>query len=70
VRYLVDLGPQALPAIDKAPQIPGNYQFLVDARITLVKQQRQTMASWRSWGFRNFRLQHYLDGQQDRPTSG
>jgi hypothetical protein len=70
VGYLVGLGPQALPAIDKAPQIPGNYQFLADGRIRLVEQQRQTMASWRNWGFRSFRLQRYLDGQQNRPTRG
>jgi hypothetical protein len=70
VHYLVDLGPQALPAIDKAPQIPGNYQFLADGRMTLVEEQRRIMASWRSWGFRSFRLQRYLDGRQNRPNSG
>jgi hypothetical protein len=70
VPYLVGLGPQALPAIDKARQILGNEQCLVSGRDRLVEQQRQTMASWRSWGFRSFRLQRYLDKQQNHPTSG
>jgi Domain of unknown function (DUF4173) len=70
VTYLVGLGPQALPAIDKARQISGNDQCLVSGRDRLVEQQRQIMASWRSWGFRSFRLQRTLDEQQNHPTSG
>jgi hypothetical protein len=27
------------------------------------------MASWRSWGFRSWRLQRYLDGRQDKPAA-
>jgi len=68
--YLMALGPQALPAIDKAGQILGNDQCLVSGRARLVEQQRQTMASWRSWGFRSFRLQRSLDEQQNHATSG
>jgi len=68
--YLVGLGPQALPAIDKALQRLGNDQCLVSGRARLVEQQQQIMASWRSWGFRSFRLQRTLDKQQDHPASG
>jgi hypothetical protein len=68
--YLVGLGPQALPAIDKALQILGNDQCLVSGRARLVEQQHQIMASWRSWGFRNFRLRRTLDAQPAQPASG
>jgi len=67
--YLVGLGPQALPAIDKALQRLGNDQCLVSGRARLIEQQQQIMASWRSWGFRSFRLQRTLD-RPDHPTSG
>ncbi len=67
--YLVGLGPQALPAIDKALQRLGNDQCLVSGRARLIEQQQQIMASWRSWGFRSFRLQRRLD-RPDHLTSG
>jgi Domain of unknown function (DUF4173) len=59
--YLFELGPQALPALDRACVLPG-----VEARITcdrqwLLKQKAADMASWRSWGFRSWRLQRWLD---------
>jgi hypothetical protein len=59
--YLLGLGPQALPAIDKACQLLPNDQCLVSDRAGLVEQQQQIMASWRSWDFRSYRLQRYLD---------
>lgn len=68
--YLVGLGPQALPAIDKALQFLGSDQCLVSGRERLVRQQQQIMASWRSWGFRSFRLQRYLDAQPNHPAGG
>ncbi len=37
---------------------------LVSRRGCLVEQQRREMASWRSWGFRSWRLQRTLDTQQ------
>jgi hypothetical protein len=64
--YLVQLGPQALPAIDKAIQIRGADPNLVSRRDSLVEVQRKDMASWRSWSFRNWRLQRSLDGRQQR----
>jgi Domain of unknown function (DUF4173) len=68
--YLAGLGPQALPAIDKARRLLPNDQCLVSGRARLVEQQQQIMASWRSWSFQSFRLQRYLDKQKNQPASG
>ena len=64
INYLVHLGPQALPAIDRAIQLRGADPTLVSRRNCLVEQQRNDMASWRAWGFRSWRLQRTLDAQQ------
>ncbi|MBR0961231.1 DUF4153 domain-containing protein [Bradyrhizobium japonicum] len=71
INYLLALGPQALPAIDKAIMLrPGNPETcLVSRRDRLVEQQRQDMA-WRSWGFRNWRLQRRLDAQTTNQPAG
>jgi hypothetical protein len=61
VAYLAGLGPQALPAIDKAKLLGVNSSCLVTRRDHLVEMQAQDMASWRSWGFRSYRLQLYLE---------
>ena len=64
--YLIGLGPQALPAIDKAFAPRGWSDLtLVSRRNCLVEQQRKDMASWRAWGFRIWRLQRTLDAQQN-----
>jgi hypothetical protein len=62
IDYLLTLGPQALPAIDRAIALrPGSSEScLVSRRDRLVEQQRQDLA-WRSWGFRSWRLQRRLD---------
>ncbi|WP_339028674.1 DUF4173 domain-containing protein [Bradyrhizobium symbiodeficiens] len=64
INYLLTLGPQALPAIDKAILLrSGNPEScLVSRRDRLVEQQRRDLA-WRSWGFRSWRLQRRLDAQ-------
>ncbi|SCB54634.1 protein of unknown function [Bradyrhizobium shewense] len=64
IDYLLTLGPQALPAIDRAIALrPGAGEgCLVSRRDRLVEQQRQDLA-WRSWGFRSWRLQRRLDAQ-------
>ena len=61
IDYLLTLGPQALPAIDKAITLRPAVKegCLVSRRDRLVEQQRQDLA-WRSWGFRNWRLQRRL----------
>ena len=68
--YLTQLGPQALPAIDRALQIRGYDPNLVSWRDSLVEEQRKAMASWRSWGFRSWRLQRYLDARQNSAAAG
>jgi hypothetical protein len=70
MNYLFSLGPQALPAIDRAIALRGFDPTLVSRRGCLVEQQRREMAAWRSWGFRNWRLQHTLDAQQMSSTVG
>lgn len=74
--YLLTLGPQALPAIDKAIELLANANesglsaqsyCLVSRRDRLVEQQRQDLA-WRAWGFRSWRLQHRLDTPAKDPS--
>ncbi|WP_439359799.1 DUF4153 domain-containing protein [Bradyrhizobium sp. DASA03007] len=64
INYLLTLGPQALPAIDKAILLRSGTpeSCLVSRRDRLVEQQRRDLA-WRSWGFRNWRLQRRLNAQ-------
>jgi hypothetical protein len=64
--YLYSLGPQALPAMDQASLLPGIYVALSD-RNQLLALQAADMASWRSWGFRSWRLQRYLN-THDKPA--
>jgi hypothetical protein len=67
--YLLSLGPQALPAIDKAFAPRGWSDLsLVSRRNCLVEQQQKDMASWRAWGFRSWRLQRTLDIKQNSTT--
>jgi hypothetical protein len=67
IYYLFELGPQALPAIDRTCGVGGCH---VLSRDQLVEKQLIIMASWRSWGFRSYRLQRYLDEQQKHPAGG
>lgn len=71
INYLLTLGPQALPAIDKAILLrPGAPEScLVSRRDRLVEQQRQDLA-WRSWGFRSWRLPRRLDAQAKDQQAG
>lgn len=64
IDYLLTLGPQALPAIDKAIALrpSASEGCLVSQRDRLVEQLRRDLA-WRSWGFRSWRLQRRLDAQ-------
>ncbi|WP_347339278.1 DUF4153 domain-containing protein [Bradyrhizobium ivorense] len=62
--YLLQLGPQALPAIDRAFQLRYANPVLVSRRNCLVEQQHRQMAAWRSWGFRGWRLQRLLDERE------
>jgi len=69
MNYLFHLGPQALPAIDRAILLRGSDPNLVSRRNCLVEQQHKDMASWRAWGFRSWRLQRILDAQQKSSTA-
>jgi hypothetical protein len=69
INYLFHLGPQALPAIDKAILLRASDPNLVSRRNCLVEQQHKDAASWRAWGFRSWRLQRILDTQQKSSTA-
>ena len=67
--YLLTLGPQALPAIDKVISLRGGDYCLARRRDRLVESQRQDL-TWRAWGFRSWRLQRRLDAQAKNPSNG
>jgi hypothetical protein len=69
INYLFHLGPQALPAIDRAIALRGSDPNLVSRRDCLVEQYRNDLASWRAWGFRSWRLQRTLDAQKSSTAS-
>jgi hypothetical protein len=68
MHYLSLLGPQALPALDKAFQLRAVDTSLVSHRNSLVERLRQDMASWRAWSFRGWRLQRYIAAQDKQQT--
>ena len=70
MNYLFSLGPQALPAIDRAIALRGLDPALVSRRGCLVEQQVKDTAFWRSWGFRSWRLQRALGAQPKSSTTG
>jgi hypothetical protein len=59
--YLASLGPQALPAIDKAVQMGKFNSDLLSRRDRLLERQSHDMASWRAFSFRSWCLQRKLD---------
>jgi hypothetical protein len=67
--YLLTLGPQALPALDKVIAHRSGDNCLVSRHDRLVEVQRQDLA-WRAWGFRSWRLQRRLDAQAKGSPSG
>ena len=68
LNYLTSLGPQALPALERAGHLPG-VNVPMCSRNRLESTQATDMASWRSWGFRSWRLQGYLDARPPEPKS-
>jgi hypothetical protein len=68
IGYLSRLGPPALPALDRARLLP-NVTIPLCARNQLMAIQVADMASWRSWSFRSWRLQRWLDKHPDQPSS-
>ena len=70
MNYLFSLGPQALPAIDRAITLRGLDPTLVSRRGCLVEQQVKDTAFWRSWGFRSWRLQRAMGAQPKSSAAG
>jgi hypothetical protein len=70
MNYLLQLGPQALPAIDKALQLRVPDPLLAARRDRLADDQAMGMASWRAWGFRSWQLQRYMNISRDHWTAG
>ncbi len=68
LNYLYSLGPQALPALERAGHLAG-VNVPLCSRNRLESAQAADMASWRGWGFRSWRLQRYLDGLPKDPAS-
>ena len=59
--YLVSLGPQAIPALDRFIAIGPDYRTpLKMSRENLAYRQRGALNSWRAWTIRSWRLQRYL----------
>jgi hypothetical protein len=69
INYLGELGPQVLPALNRARELPAVEARLACTRNRLLSAQAADMASWRSWGFRSWRLQRWLDKHPDQPSS-
>ena len=68
LHYVNSLGPQALPAIDKALRLGPRYPYLVSNREQLVERLRREIPSWRAWSLRGWRLQHYIK-MKDRESA-
>jgi hypothetical protein len=66
INYLLSLGPQALPGINRSSRIGREDFTLIASRDSLIDKFRRETASWRAWGLRNWRLRHYLDEQAKR----
>jgi Domain of unknown function (DUF4173) len=68
ISYLYSLGPQALPALHRARLLPM-VTIRDCGRNRLLATQAADMASWRSWGLRNWRLQRWLDSHQNKQAA-
>jgi hypothetical protein len=61
--YLISLGPQAIPAIDRyIAARPGTvaWPLLVLQRDVLATSHHAAASNWRAWSFRTWRLDRYL----------
>ena len=77
VSYLVGLGPQAVPAIDRylaavpnSPSLLFNRGQLAWNRDQLVTKQLAELDSWRTWSFRGYRLKQYVAASGLPPAQG
>jgi len=69
IDYLFQLGPQALPAINKAIQLRAFDPTLISRRDCLQRRANDT-TSWRAWDFRSWRLQRYMSIPREPSTAG
>lgn len=62
--YLVGLGPQAIPALDRyiRSRSLGHWPVMFERRDALAATHFKALDSWRGWSFRGTRLQQYLYG--------
>jgi hypothetical protein len=72
--YLVGLGPQAIPALDRFLAFP-EHRAVSTAQLTrgeLAVSHRLRAQDWRSWTYRNWQLTRYLSKRDEagRPQSG
>jgi hypothetical protein len=60
--YIRELGPHVIPAVDRyiARHNCHPSNWLVQWRNGVAQSHTRTMSNWRSWTFRDWRLQHYL----------
>jgi hypothetical protein len=60
--YLVSLGPQAMPAIDRYldHRKPGSTWWSLGNRNALAAMHRDRTQGWRAWTIRNRQLTQYL----------
>jgi hypothetical protein len=67
--YIVELGPQAIPALDRYANVTTKPlpNFVRDRRNQLAATHLHEGANWRAWTFRGWRLTRYLQGS--RPPS-
>ena len=75
VNYLVGLGPQAVPAIDRfLAAVPNSTPLLCNRtplawnRDQLIKRQLAELDSWRTWSFRGYRLKRYVAASGTSPA--
>jgi len=71
LHYLVSLGPQAIPALDRYAQIRKDVpQLAVRAAEDLVVEHRLRMEDWRAWTYQDWQLARYLRARKTATTTG
>jgi hypothetical protein len=72
VTYLLSLGPQAIPAIDRyladQPLSLSERSYVPLRRTQLAVEHFGVAANWRTWTFRSWRLSRYLDTSKSTPA--
>ncbi len=63
VQYLLDLGPQAIPALDRAFRQTHAIPSSISQRDFLAAVHRHRMQGWRGWTYRSWRLSKYLESE-------